>query len=58
MPDTPARAVMQGISTQLSKSKRNNRKIEHLKKYLDELDQRRNTNWRAHFAWLDKDFSV
>jgi len=56
--DPQTRDCMQGIVRQLNKSTRNSRKIEHLKKYLDELDQRRNTNWRAHFAWLDKDFSV
>ncbi len=58
MPNTPARDVMQGIAQQLSKSQRNNKKIEFLKKYLSELDQRRGTNWRSHFTWLDTDFSV
>ena len=26
------------------------------KSYLDSLDQRRNTNWRTLFAWLDNSF--
>lgn len=58
MPDTPARTVMAGIAQQLAKSNRNNKKIENLKMYLSELDQRRGTNWRSQFAWLDQDFSV
>lgn len=50
--------AMQGIATQMLASKRNIKKINNLKSYLSTLDQRRNTNWRSHFAWLDQDFSV
>lgn len=50
--------AMQGIATASRASKNNITQIEKLKEYLTILDQRRNTNWRAHFAWLDKDFSV
>lgn len=33
-------------------------RIQKLQKYLDLLDQRRNTNWRAVFPWLSEDFIV
>jgi hypothetical protein len=49
---------MQGIADALANSPLNVPGIEKLKKYLDELDFRRNTNWRDHFPWLDQDFSV
>jgi len=50
--------AMQGIATTSMASKNNVNQIDKLKTYLATLDQRRNTNWRAHFAWLDQDFSV
>jgi hypothetical protein len=49
---------MQGIADALANSPLNVPGIEKLKQYLDELDFRRNTNWRDHFPWLDQDFSV
>jgi organic radical activating enzyme len=52
------RRTMQGIATASLASKNNVSQIDKLKTYLTTLDQRRNTNWRAHFAWLDQDFSV
>ena len=54
MPDYQTRDAMQGIAQKLSKSPRNLQKIEKLKNYLDELDQRRNTNWRTVFPWLEE----
>lgn len=47
---------MQGIQAQLQQSTQNN--IEEIKKlhiFLDELDRRRNTNWRSVFPYLDLD---
>jgi hypothetical protein len=35
---------------------RNIDKINNLKEYLDQLDQRRNLDWRTTFPWLDQDF--
>ena len=50
--------AMQGIADRMSESTTNVEKIERFKNYLDELDRRRGTNWRALFPWLDKDFIV
>lgn len=52
------RRAMQGIATTSLASKNNVAQINQLKTYLSTLDERRRTNWRAHFAWLDQDFSV
>jgi hypothetical protein len=45
--------LMQGVATTLSKSSVNLEKIQTLKNYLDTLDQRRGTNWRTTFPWLN-----
>lgn len=50
--------AMQGIADRMSESTTNVEKIERFKNYLDDLDRRRGTNWRALFPWLDKDFIV
>jgi organic radical activating enzyme len=52
------RRAMQGIATTSLACKNNVEQIDKLKTYLTTLDQRRNTNWPSHFAWLNKDFSV
>jgi hypothetical protein len=45
---------MQGIQAQLQQVTHNNtREIKKLHVYLDELDRRRNTNWRDVFPYLD-----
>jgi len=44
---------MQGMQKQLQQSKVNNfKEISQLHTYLDELDRRRNTNWRELFSYL------
>jgi len=48
--------LMQGVTTRLLNSTRDLEKIQRLKDYLDILDQRRGTNWRRTFTWLDQDF--
>lgn len=53
-----ARTAMEGIATTMKHSPVNVNEIEQLKEYLSELDQRRGTDWRALFPWLDRDFSV
>jgi hypothetical protein len=50
--------VMQGNAMKLLQSSQNLDNINNLKLYLDELDVRRNTNWRVLFPWLDQNFSV
>jgi hypothetical protein len=51
-----AKEHMQSIADALVKSDRDLKQIEKFKKHLDSLDQRRQTNWRSLFAWLDKSF--
>lgn len=43
---------MESIKLKISSQDRNVKKIQHLKVYLDELDKRRNTNWKETFPWL------
>lgn len=43
---------MVGIAKQLSAVGKNQDKINGLKLYLNELDRRRNTNWKEIFPWL------
>jgi len=50
------RDQMQGIALALKKSQRSPEQILRLKQYLDSIDQRRQTNWRTLFAWLDESF--
>jgi hypothetical protein len=52
------KSMMNGIAESLKNTDINLEKIKRYKQYLDLLDQRRGTNWRALFSWLDKDFSV
>jgi organic radical activating enzyme len=47
-----ARKQMQGLAKFIHKSMKNPERIAILKTYLDELDRRRNTNWRRVFPWL------
>jgi len=51
------RNIIAGVASRLQQSKPNLDNINHLKKYLDRLDQRRNTNWRNYFHWLDQEFN-
>ena len=45
---------MQGLQKQLQQTTQHNRQqIDQLKIYLDEIDRRRNTNWRDLFSYLD-----
>jgi hypothetical protein len=49
---------MQGIVKKLHNSSFDAVGVNQLKKYLNELDYRRKTNWKDHFSWLDRDFNV
>lgn len=48
-----AKNHMLGIATQIESAPKNPKMIETLKIYLDEIDRRRNTNWRELFPWLE-----
>jgi hypothetical protein len=51
--DKEARIRMEGIQKRLLNTcKQNDKKIAQLHSYLDELDRRRNTNWRSLFPYL------
>ena len=63
MPESTAiqqsqKSMMNGIYESLMKTDIDLEKIERLKQYLDQLDQRRNTNWRHLFSWIDQEFSI
>lgn len=47
-----ARKYMSGVQVQIESTPANGREQSKLKTYLDELDRRRNTNWRETFPWL------
>lgn len=50
-----AKQFLQGLIADLSKSDRDQNEINKLGVYLDELDRRRNLNWRQTFPWLEKE---
>jgi organic radical activating enzyme len=47
-----ARKYMLGVSAQIAAAVPNTQEQNKLRTYLDELDRRRNTNWRETFPWL------
>lgn len=49
-----AREHMKGIAKQIAHANRDVTQINNLKVYLDEIDKRRNTNWKELFPWLNK----
>lgn len=51
---THAKSYMQGIVATIENSVYNKEEVLKLLTYLDELDRRRNTNWRELFPWLEK----
>ena len=50
-----ARNYMQGIQNQLKSQARDQEKINQLAVFLDEIDRRRNLNWKQIFPWLEKE---
>lgn len=48
---------MAGIAKQVANTPRDTDKIQGLIAYLDEMDRRRDTNWRPLFPWLDRDWT-
>lgn len=47
---------MIGIAKQIASRPKDIEKIDTLKIYLDEIDRRRNTNWKELFPWLRQEF--
>ena len=50
-----AKTYMQGIWLQINSKERNQEAINRLGVYLDEIDRRRNLNWRKTFTWLERE---
>lgn len=50
-----ARNYMQGIQKQINSHSRDQEKINQLPVFLDEIDRRRNLNWKQTFPWLVKE---
>lgn len=46
---------MHGVQMQIANAPRQHNELVKLRTYLDELDRRRNTNWRSTFPWLVKE---
>ena len=49
---TEVKTYMKGIQMQIASSQKNPAELIKLRTYLDELDLRRNQNWRTTFPWL------
>ena len=47
-----AHKYMSGVALQISSAGPNPTELKKLRTYLNELDRRRNTNWRTTFPWL------
>jgi organic radical activating enzyme len=47
-----------GISKQIGVAQPNVTQIENLKIYLEEIDLRRNTNYKEYFPWLEEAFKI
>jgi organic radical activating enzyme len=57
MSESNSQKYMQGIQMQINAESRNQTKINQLAIFLDEMDRRRNTNWREVFPWLGKELT-
>jgi hypothetical protein len=47
-----AKKYMKGIQTHVLASSADTQEIENLKLFLNEIDRRRNTNWKELFPWI------
>jgi hypothetical protein len=50
-----ARKYMQGIQKEINMHERDQEKINQLRIFLDEIDRRRNLDWKKIFPWLTKE---
>jgi hypothetical protein len=55
-PDFLDITYLDGFAIQIKKSKVDKDLLKELKDYLDELDRRRNQNWRKIYPWIDQIF--
>lgn len=51
------REYMKGLQAEINTHARDQKKIDQLAIYLDEIDRRRNSNWRHTFPWLEKEIN-
>jgi len=56
-PHFPNISYLEGFIVQIKNSKINIKMLSELRNYLDELDRRRNQNWRLIYPWMDEIFS-
>ena len=47
-----AKKYMQGIWAEIEAAPRDEKEINNLKFFLNEIDRRRNTNWKELFPWI------
>lgn len=52
MPEGSPKQMMRGLQQEFDSHEKDERNIRHLKIYLDEMDRRRNLDWRNTFPWL------
>lgn len=55
--DQAAYKYMESILEKVKHASNKPEEIKNLAIYLDELDRRRNTNWRVTFPWLEKEYT-
>ena len=49
-----SKRLMRGTALQINNATRNDSEIRKLELFLDEMDRRRNGNWRETFPWLER----
>jgi hypothetical protein len=52
---TNARNMMMGLQSEFNSHQRDNAELSKLHTFLNEIDRRRNLNWRTTFPWLEKE---
>jgi hypothetical protein len=52
---TNARNMMMGLQSEFNSHQRDNNELSKLHTFLNEIDRRRNLNWRKTFPWLEKE---
>lgn len=56
IPHFPDISYLDGFGIQIKSSPVNKPMLDELRNYLDELDKRRNQNWRSIYPWMDEIF--
>jgi hypothetical protein len=52
---TNARNMMLGLQSEFNSHQRNSTELSKLHTFLNEIDRRRNLNWKTTFPWLVKE---